>query len=79
MKNKKFYETQKELIDISQTDYLFDIFNKEDLEKYLDSGEWRGKAGACMVEGFCKTYIKEVHGYESTAMGLNTNTLKIWI
>ena len=74
------YKTpQKELIDISQTDYLFDIFNKEDLEKYLDSGDWRGKAGACMVEGFCKSYIKEVHGYESTAMGLNTNTLKIWI
>jgi septum formation protein len=23
-----------------------------------------------MVEGFCKPYIKEVIGYESTAMGL---------
>ena len=70
---------QQKLIDISQTDYIFHAFDEDDLERYLDSGEWRGKAGACMVEGFCKTYIKEVRGYESTAMGLNTDVLKIWI
>ena len=74
------YETKyKKLIDISQTDYLFGEFNQEDLELYLDSGEWRGKAGACMVEGFCKSYIKEVRGFESTAMGLNTDILKVWL
>lgn len=74
-----YQSTSKKVIDISQTDYIFDDFNQEMLEEYLSSGEWRGKAGACMVEGFCKTYIKEVRGYESTAMGLNTDTLKIWI
>ena len=74
------YQTpQKKLIDISQTDYIFDTFNLDDLDNYLDSGEWRGKAGACMVEGFCKSYIKEVRGYESTAMGLNTDILKVWL
>lgn len=74
-----YQSPQKKLIDISQTDYIFKEFDKFALEKYLDSGEWRGKAGACMVEGFCKSYIKEVRGYESTAMGLNTETLKIWL
>ncbi len=69
----------KKIIDISQTDYIFKDFNQDDLERYLDSGEWRGKAGACMVEGFCKTYIKEVRGFESTAMGLNTDILKVWL
>ena len=74
------YQTpQKKLIDISQTDYIFNDFNQDDLEKYIESGEWRGKAGACMVEGFCKSYIQEVRGFESTAMGLNTDTLKVWI
>jgi septum formation protein len=74
------YQTQrKKIIDISQTDYIFDTFNQEDLEKYLQSGEWQGKAGACMVEGFCKSYIKEMKGFESTAMGLNTDILKIWL
>lgn len=67
------------LIDISQTDYIFNKFNLDDLESYLDSGEWRGKAGACMVEGFCKPYIKEVRGYESTAMGLNVEVLKAFM
>lgn len=68
-------KTQK-IIDISQTDYLFEKFDITDLDNYLESGEWRGKAGACMVEGFCKHYIKEVRGFESTAMGLNTDLLK---
>ncbi len=74
------YQTlQKKLIDISQTDYIFDEFNTKDLEEYLKSAEWQGKAGACMVEGFCKPYIKEVHGNESTAMGLNIEILKTFI
>jgi len=71
-------KTQK-IIDISQTDYIFSDFNLDDLESYLESGEWRGKAGACMVEGFCKSYIKEVRGFESTAMGLNVEVLKTFI
>ncbi len=55
---------------VDETIYKFKEFDKEDLENYLKSNEWMGKAGACMVEGFCKKYIKEVKGYESTAMGL---------
>ena len=67
------------LIDISSTDYLFSEFDMNDLNMFIDSGEWRGKAGACMVEGFCQKYIKEVRGNESTAMGLNTDILKRFI
>jgi septum formation protein len=71
-----YHAKDKKIVDISQTDYLFDPFDQDDLENYLESGEWRGKAGACMVEGFCKPYIKEVRGYESTAMGLSVEVLK---
>ena len=67
---------KQKIIDISQTDYIFSKFDKDDLESYLASGEYIGKAGACMVEGFCKKYIKDVKGLESTAMGLNTDILK---
>ena len=73
------YSWGAKIVDISQTDYIFTEFNQDDLDKYLASGEWRGKAGACMVEGFCKSYIKEVKGYESTAMGLNVEVLKSFI
>ncbi len=70
------YESKKKFfLDMSSTDYLFEKFDENSLEKYLKSGEWRGKAGACMVEGFCKSYIKEVRGLESNAMGLPVEKL----
>jgi len=71
-----YHAREKKVIDISQTDYFFEKFDERKLDKYLESGEWRGKAGACMVEGFCKAYIKEVHGFESTAMGLSVEVLQ---
>jgi septum formation protein len=58
------------IMDISSTEYHFSKFDEKDLQAYLDSGAWRGKAGACMVEGFCKPYIQKVTGLESNAMGL---------
>ncbi len=69
----------KELIDISITTYEFLPFEEKHMQEYLDSGECFGKAGAIMVEGFCKPYIKSVKGYESTAMGLCVERLKSFI
>jgi septum formation protein len=74
-----YHSLEKKIIDISQTDYIFSDFDSDDLERYLESGEWQGKAGACMVEGFCKPYIKEVKGYESTAMGLSVEVLQAFL
>jgi len=65
--------------DISATHYHFSKFEAEDLEDYLQSGLWQGKAGGCMVEGFCKKYIRSVDGYESTAMGLQVEVLLPWL
>jgi septum formation protein len=65
----------KEFIDISITTYKFERFNKEHMNEYIASGECFGKAGAIMVEGFCKPYIKEFIGYESCAMGLTVEKL----
>lgn len=71
------YKTPRlELMDISSTHYFFDPFDAAAVERYISSGEWKGKAGACMVEGFCKSYIREVRGFESTAMGLSVEVLK---
>ena len=65
--------------DVSATFYKFREFDKERVEEYLESGDWRGKAGGCMVEGFCKEYIIEVDGYESTARGLQIEKLLGWL
>ena len=69
----------KEIIDISITTYEFASFDKKHMQEYLDSGECFGKAGAIMVEGFCKPYIKSLKGYESTAMGLCVEKLRAFI
>ncbi len=70
------YESRKlRFVDLSATFYRFAPFEKEAVDRYLRSREWRGKAGACMVEGFCKPYIREVRGLESTAMGLSIEKL----
>ncbi len=66
-------------LDLSATRYRFAPFDEEALQRYLDSGAWQGKAGACMVEGFCKPYIREVRGLESTAMGLQVEILRPWM
>jgi len=74
------YKSRKRLfIDTSATHYYFDPFDPEELERYLASGEWEGKAGACMVEGFCRRYIRSVRGEESTAMGLQIERLLPWL
>ncbi len=65
--------------DISATHYRFALFGEDEMEAYLQSGLWQGKAGGCMVEGFCKKYILSVKGYESTAMGLQVETLLPWL
>lgn len=70
---------EKELIDISITTYEFEKFDEKHMQEYLDSKECFGKAGAIMVEGFCKPYIKSVTGYESCAMGLSAEKLKIFL
>jgi len=74
------YRTKELLfIDTSATYYHFAPFDPADMEVYLESGEWQGKAGGCMVEGFCKKYIRQVVGLESTAMGLQVERLLPWI
>ncbi len=73
-KTKNFY-----MSDLSATYYNFKTFDPKDLDEYLESGLWQGKAGGCMVEGFCKKYIDSVHGYESTAMGLSVEKLIPWL
>lgn len=48
-----------ELMDLSSTDYLFLPFDVDALDAYLETDEWRGKAGACMVEGFANRILKK--------------------
>ena len=70
-----YHAPELDFIDLSATVYDFAPFDEADMERYLASGEWAGKAGACMVEGFCQPYIRNVRGLESCAMGLTVEKL----
>ncbi len=71
-----YHKKSCKLIDLSATHYKFDFFDEVLLDEYLSSMQWQGKAGACMVEGWCKRFIKHQKGYESTAMGLSVEVLQ---
>lgn len=68
-----------QLINLSSTRYKFAKFDDKKIESYLQSNEWQGKAGACMVEGFCKEFIVSVDGYESTAKGITLEAIMPFI
>ncbi len=48
----------------------FKRLSKEDLEAYLASGEWRGKAGGYAIQGFAGTFVVKIIGSYSNIVGL---------
>lgn len=74
-----FIGAKFELINISQTRFKFDKFDENELEIYIKSGDWRGKAGAMMIEGFNKKFILAQEGMSSTARGLSAEILKAFL
>ena len=48
----------------------FKRFSDEDIEAYLASGEWRGKAGGYAVQGFAGTFIVKMVGSYTNVVGL---------
>lgn len=74
-----FLSSKFELIATSTTTYKFAKFPKNEIERYLESGEYIGKAGAMMVEGFNKNYILSQTGTTNNARGLNLELLKAFL
>ena len=53
-----------------RTRLRFKRLSGEDLENYLASGEWRGKAGGYAVQGLAAAFVPESHGSYSNVVGL---------
>jgi nucleoside triphosphate pyrophosphatase len=53
-----------------ETKVRFKRLNDEDIEAYLASGEWRGKAGAYAAQGIAGTFIVKLVGSYSNVVGL---------
>lgn len=54
----------------SSTKVRFAPMDRGEIEEYLDSGEWRGAAGAYRVQGLGSCYIERLEGSWSCVVGL---------
>ena len=55
---------------LSETKVRFKRFSKEDVDTYLRSGEWRGKAGGYAIQGRAEAFVRMLQGSHSGVMGL---------
>ena len=44
--------------------------NGREIESYLASGEWRGKAGGYAIQGFAGTFVVKLAGSYTNVVGL---------
>ncbi|MEP6339652.1 Maf family protein, partial [Parasphingorhabdus sp.] len=60
-------KTRQKLV---ETRVRFKRLSREELESYLASGEWRGKAGGYAVQGLAGTFVVKLVGSYSNVVGL---------
>jgi septum formation protein len=53
-----------------ETRVRFKRLSAEDIEGYLASGEWRGKAGGYAVQGIAGTFVVKIVGSDTNVVGL---------
>jgi septum formation protein len=53
-----------------ETKVRFKRFSREDLESYLKSEEWKGKAGGYAIQGRAEAFVRYLAGSHSAVIGL---------
>lgn len=59
---------QREALNVSQV--TFRELSRAECERYWQTGESQGKAGAYAIQGYAAAFIRELHGSYSGVMGL---------
>jgi septum formation protein len=54
----------------SETKVRFKRFSREDVDTYIKSGEWRGKAGGYAIQGRAEVFVRALTGSHSGVVGL---------
>ncbi|RCW87615.1 Maf-like protein [Phyllobacterium bourgognense] len=60
----------KQRQDLIETRVRFKRLSREELESYLASGEWRGKAGGYAIQGLAGGFVVKLVGSYSNVVGL---------
>ena len=53
-----------------ETRVRFKRLSREEMEAYLASGEWRGKAGGYAIQGLAGAFVRRIEGSYSNVVGL---------
>jgi septum formation protein len=53
-----------------ETKVRFKRLSREDIDSYIASGEWRGKAGAYAIQGRAEAFVRVLSGSHSGVIGL---------
>lgn len=63
--------TSTQIITFSETsDVVFYDLNEDEIDDYIQSNEWQGKAGGYAIQGYACRFIKEIKGDYSNIVGL---------
>jgi len=68
--------TGKKITTAVTTKITFRKILPDELEKYLDSGHWKGKAGSYAIQGRAKGFVAKIDGDITNVVGLPIPTLK---
>lgn len=64
-------DTGKTITRLCRTAVKFKRLSAEDVEFYIDSKEWHGKAGGYAIQGLAAAYISHLSGSYSNVVGLS--------
>ena len=59
-----------EELDSSTTRVRFRRYGRDELERYLDGGEWEGRAGAYAIQGLGASLVERIEGDYLNVVGL---------
>lgn len=55
---------------VNNTAVIFNRLTSQQIDAYLASGEWQGKAGGYAIQGLAAAYIRQIDGSYSSVVGL---------
>lgn len=66
----------KKFTAVVTTRVTFRKATSQELENYLDSGEWKGKAGSYAIQGRAKKFVQKIEGDVTNVVGVPIKRLK---
>ncbi len=64
---------------IRENQVTFDALSQDEIEAYLDIGEWQGAAGGYRIQGEASKFIKEIKGSYTSIMGLSIRDIYVML